>query len=68
MITIWAKGKFNGKYHEELGQCSFSGDWLLADALEHVKAKYPGAERYIIGESGNGGLVSGWERDAAPGY
>jgi hypothetical protein len=68
MITIWAKGKMNGNYREDIGQVSFSTGWLLSDALEHVKAKYPDAEQYIIGESGNGGLVSGWERDAAPGY
>lgn len=68
MITIWAKGKMNGNFREDIGQCSFSGEWLLADALEHVKTKYPEAVQYIIGETGNGGLVSGWERDAMPGY
>ncbi len=77
MLTIWAKGKlitrmgYGGQeysYREDIGQCSFSSGWEVADALEYTKEKHPDAEVYVVGESGNGGLVSGWERDAMPGY
>lgn len=77
MLTIWAKGKLITRmgiggqeysYREDIGQVQFSTGWTEEAAMEHIKAKYPEAEVYVVGESGNGGLVSGWERDAMPGY
>lgn len=77
MLTIWAKGKLITRkgiggqeysYREDIGQVQFSTGWTEEAAMEHIKQKYPDAEVYVVGESGNGGLVSGWERDAMPGY
>jgi hypothetical protein len=55
-------------YREDLGQKTFSAGWKLDDAFAAVKAEYPQAVVYQIGEAtGDGGCVTGWERDAMPG-
>lgn len=56
------------EHREEIDQRSFSGGWVLSEAMELVLEEAPGADLYKVIVHEGGGCVSGWERDAMPGF
>lgn len=69
-FTIHALGAVGSfELRTEIDQRTYCSGWSLTDAMQDIMTKAPCAEVYrVIVHEPNGGLVSGTERDAMPGY
>ena len=69
-FTIHALGALGlFELRREISQQTYSSGWSLTDAMQDIMTKAPCAEVYrVIVHEPDGGLVSGTERDAMPGF
>lgn len=56
------------EFRSEINQQTYSGGWALVEAMEQILGLAPDAELYKVIVHEGGGCVSGWERDAMPGF